>query len=76
MQKSRESELLEKCAENLEIDMHYSQVLFQFDQQEKPLDKARQIVEKLGINIVDTKIFDFPEWRISYLEFFMDREKR
>jgi len=46
MQKSRESKLLEKCAENLEIDMHYSQVLFQFDQQEKPLDKARQIVEK------------------------------
>jgi len=72
MSNSRERELFEKCAENLEIDMHYSQILFQFDQQGKPLDKARKIVKKLGVNIVDTKIFDFPKDSVLFALFKLD----
>ena len=72
MPDSRENQLLEKCARKLQADIRYSQVLFQFDQQEKSLDKAKKIVKKLGINIVDTKIFDFPEDSALFALFKLD----
>lgn len=72
MPNCQESQLLEKCAENIQKDMHYSQILFQFDQGEKSLDKVRKIVENLGVNIVDTKIFNFAEDSVSFVLFKLD----
>jgi len=72
MSNSGENELFEKCAENIQIDMHHSQVLFQFDPEEKSLDKARQIVKKLGVKIVDTKIFNFPKDSALFALFKLD----
>lgn len=66
MLNSQESQLFKKCAENLQKDIRHSQILFQFDQQERSLDKAKKIIKNLGVNIVDTKIFDFPEDSISF----------
>ncbi|RLF98232.1 MAG: hypothetical protein DRN49_06215, partial [Thaumarchaeota archaeon] len=62
----------EKCAENLQKDIHHSQILFKFDQGEKSLDKAKEIVKKLGVNIVDIKIFDFPEDSVFFALFKLD----
>jgi len=69
MLNSQESQLLKKCTENLQKDIQHSQILFQFDQQERSLDKAKKIIKNLGVNIVDTKIFDFPEDSISFALF-------
>jgi len=69
MPNCRENQLLEKCAENLQKDIHYSYVLFKFDQEENSLDQARDIVRKLGVNIVDIKIFDFPEDSVFFALF-------
>jgi len=72
MLNSRENQLLKKCAENLQRDIHHSQILFKFDQEKKSLDKAKEIVKNLGVNIVDMKIFDFPEDSISFALFKLD----
>ena len=72
MPNCRENQLFEKCAENLQKDIHHSQILFKFDQGEKSLDKARKIVKKLGVNIVDIKIFDFPKDSALFALFKLD----
>jgi len=69
MLNSQESQLLKKCTENLQKDIQHSQILFQFDEEERSLDKAKKIIANLGVNIVDTKIFDFPEDSISFALF-------
>ncbi|RLE14289.1 hypothetical protein DRJ04_02705 [Candidatus Aerophobetes bacterium] len=72
MSDSRENQLFEKCAENLQKDIHHSQILFKFDQGEKSLDKAKEIVKKLGVKIVDIKIFDFPKDSALFALFKLD----
>ena len=72
MPNCRENQLFEKCAENLQKDIHHSQILFKFDQGEKSLDRAREIVEKLGVKIVDIKIFDFPKDSALFALFKLD----
>jgi len=66
MSNSQEGQLFKKCAENLQKDIQHSQILFQFDEGERSLDEAKKITRNLGVNIVDTKIFDFPEDSISF----------
>jgi len=68
MLNSKENQLLERCAGNLQQDAYHSQVLFKFDQEEKSLEKAKKIVENLGVKIVDIKIFDFPEESVSLIK--------
>lgn len=72
MLSSREDQLLKKCAENLQKDIHHSQIIFQFDEEEKSLKKAKKIIKKLGVNIVDIKIFDFPEDSVFFTLFKLD----
>ena len=72
MPNCRENQLLEKCAENIQKDIHHSQILFKFDQGEKSLDKARKIVKKLGVKIVDIKIFDFTKDSALFALFKLD----
>ena len=72
MPNCRENQLFEKCAENLQKDIHHSQILFKFDQGEKSLDKAKEIVKKLGVKIVDIKIFDFPKDSALFALFKLD----
>jgi len=72
MLNSRENQLLKKCAENLQRDIQHSQILFKFDQEKRSIDKAKEIVKNLGVNIVDIKIFDFPEDSISFALFKLD----
>jgi len=69
MSNSQEDQLFKKCAENLQRDNHHSQIFFQFDEGERSLDKAKKIIANLGVNIVDTKIFDFPEDTIYFALF-------
>lgn len=72
MLNSPEDQLLKKWAENLQKDIHHSQIIFQFEQGEKSLEKAKEIVKRLGVNIVDIKIFDFPEDSVSFALFKLD----
>lgn len=74
MLNSQESQLLKKCAENLQKDIHHSQILFQFDEGERSLDKAKKIIKNSGVDIVDTKIFDFPEDSITFALFKLDTD--
>lgn len=64
-----EDRLFEKYSRSLKVYDHYSQILFKFDQKEKSLDKAKEIIKSLGVKVFDIKTFDFPKDSIFFTLF-------
>jgi len=62
-------QLFEKCAKNLKKNVNHSQVLLKLSKDEKSLTKAEGIIKNLRINILNTKIFNFPKDSVSFALF-------
>jgi len=66
----RVNQLFEECAnKSFKENVSYSQILFRFDQEEKSLLKAEEIINNLGIDILDIKTFNFPKDSIFFALF-------
>lgn len=72
MTNSINNQLFDKCVKGLEMNIPYSQIIFQFDREKESLGRAREIIGNLGIKIVNAKIFDFPKDSISFALFKLD----
>jgi len=66
----RVNQLFEECAnKSLKENVSYSQVFFRINQEEESLLKAEEIINNLGIDILDIKTFNFPKDSISFALF-------